>query len=138
MYFISIISHVAIFNKRYKTTLYLPHLKFEHAKVFKTVFMNNVIDYATLVIPDIVTVGILFPLYCVVVVPQLIFKGGYFVATSIYYLGSDIDEFLTTKNYKMEPIEPEPPVEPTEPVKQNPKKSEPPIKPFEPYDPRKY
>ena len=103
MYFIKFFTHHALLSSKFQTDLYIPYLHFEHATVFKTVMMNNLIDYTTYILPDTITVFILYPLVNIFMVgPQLLLKGGYFVSSSIYYLGSDMDEYLASKNYKLE------------------------------------
>jgi hypothetical protein len=107
MLIISYFSYLAVFNHRYSATLSVPYLKNEYANVFKTVVMNNVVDVATSVVPDVFpTLIIFYPLAVVFYLgPQLLFRGGYFIASSIYYLGTDLDEYFVSKNFKLADVE---------------------------------
>lgn len=104
MFIIRYFNYMAVFNHRYSAELSVPYLKYEHANVFKTVFMNNVVDVATFVFPDVLpTITVFYPLAVVFYLgPQLLFNGGYFIASSIYYLGTDLDEYFVSKNFKLD------------------------------------
>jgi hypothetical protein len=115
MYWINFFIWPLAFNHRLQTEIHVPYLKFEHAQVFKTVILNQAVDVATLVVPDSLTVLVFYPIvFGFTSILQIIFKGGYMVATSMYYLGSDIDDFLLNRNFTKEKPKPVVPPQPTE------------------------
>jgi len=107
MYWINFYVWHLAFNHRLRTEIHVPYLKFEHAQVFKTVVMNRAVDVATLIIPDSLTIFVFYPIvFGFTSVFQIIFKGGYMVATSMYYLGSDLDDYFASRNFTQEKPKP--------------------------------
>jgi hypothetical protein len=105
MLFIQFFTHSVALNSRHSANFSVPYLKFEHATVFKTVVMNNVVDVATSIVPDLIpTITFFYPLTLGFwFLPQLIYEGGYYVVSSIYYLGSDLDVYFQSKDFAIEP-----------------------------------
>lgn len=117
MYFFGIGVWVLALNSRFSATFYCPVLKYQHATLFKTVCMNNAVDAVTLVTTDLITAVGTIPIAVAMVVPQVIWNGGYLVCNTLYYSFGDVDEWLSRAGFKTEPVED--PVPPTSAVSEN-------------------
>lgn len=103
MYFLHFDYYEAVLNEQYKTFLLLPYLKFQHCTLFKTTCMNNIVDTITLPTADVI-IGIVWLLTSVIlVIPQVVFKGGYIIASLMYNSFHHLDDYLQSKNYTTEP-----------------------------------
>jgi len=96
------ISHftVSIGSNRFPPVRILaPILEFAHCEIFKTACMNNFVDLVSRFTSDVVVFVMYGILWTGIVIPQAVWFGGYFVATGIYHLAGDLDEFLLSKNF---------------------------------------